>query len=233
MKTIGLLGGMSWESTETYYRLINQKVRKELGGHHSAKILLYSVDFDEIEKLQHQGDWDATARILSDAALSLQKGGADFLVVCTNTMHKVVPQIKESIQIPILHIGDAIGQKAIELGVKNLGLLGTRFTMEQPFLTDYLSNEYGLDVIVPNVEQMQDIHEIIFDELCHGKVVESSKDRFKEIILDLNKRGATAVTLACTEIGMLIKDTDTEVPLLDTTQLHAEKAVDWALGCLS
>lgn len=192
MKKIGLLGGMSWESTETYYRLINQKIRKILGGHHSAKILLYSVDFDEIEKLQHQNDWESTASTLSEAALTLQKGGADFLVICTNTMHKVVPEIKKCIQMPILHIGDAIGQKAVELGMTKIGLLGTKFTMEQSFLKEYLNNEYGLEIVVPRTEHMNDVHEIIYNELCHGKIIDSSRNRFKEIILDLHQMGATA-----------------------------------------
>ena len=225
MKTIGLLGGMSWESTLGYYRAINEGIKKTLGGLHSAKIVMYSVDFAPIEKLQHTGDWEGTAKILSEAAQSIQAAGADFLLICTNTMHKVAPQIKAAIQIPLLHIADATAEILVNGGIKSVGLLGTAFTMEQEFYKGRLINNYGLQVLVPNEDDRQIVHRIIYQELCLGKIESNSKAEYLRIIDTLAAQGAEAVILGCTEIGMLVNQTDTNVRLLDTTAIHAEKAV--------
>ena len=229
MKTIGLIGGMSWESTQTYYRLINEKVREELGGLHSAKLALYSVDFAEIEALQHQGDWEATAKILSAAGKSVESAGADFLVICTNTMHKVAPQIEQAISIPLLHIADATASALKKDGVTCVGLLGTRFTMEQAFYRDRLE-EHGIRVIVPDESQREKVHSVIYNELCLGEIKPDSRQAYLEVIGELSDRGAQGVILGCTEIGLLIKAADTDVPLYDTTELHADQAVQFALG---
>ncbi|MCP3940744.1 MAG: aspartate/glutamate racemase family protein [Desulfobacteraceae bacterium] len=229
MKTIGLLGGMSWESTVGYYRGINEGVKNRLGGLHSAKIAMYSVDFEPIEKLQHAGDWKATARILSGAARSVEAAGADFLLICTNTMHKVAPEIEKSVKIPLLHIADATAEVLIHEGIKTVGLLGTAFTMEQDFYKGRLSKNYGLDVLVPSVEDRQIIHKIIYQELCLGKIQADSKTEYLRIIDMLANQGAEAVILACTEIGMLVSQGDTKVKLLDTTAIHTEKAVEYAI----
>ena len=229
MKTVGLLGGMSWESTTDYYRAINEGVKKSLGGLHSAKIAMYSVDFAEIEVMQHKGDWDSTATILIDAAKKVQAAGADFLVICTNTMHKVAPQIEAAINIPLLHIADATAEVLVSEGVKTVGLLGTAFTMEQSFYKGRLKARYDLDVIVPNGTDVQIIHEVIYQELCLGVVREESKQAYLRIIDALSKQGAEAVILGCTEIGMLVKQSDTTVRLLDTTAIHAESAVKYAI----
>ncbi|MFT4820219.1 MAG: aspartate racemase [Candidatus Pseudothioglobus sp.] len=229
MKTVGLLGGMSWESTTDYYRAINEGVKKSLGGLHSAKIAMYSVDFAEIEVMQHKGDWDSTATILIDAAQKVQAAGADFLVICTNTMHKVAPQIEAAINIPLLHIADATAEVLVSEGVKTVGLLGTAFTMEQSFYKGRLKARYDLDVIVPNGTDVQIIHEVIYQELCLGVVREESKQAYLRIIDALSKQGAEAVILGCTEIGMLVKQSDTTVRLLDTTAIHAESAVKYAI----
>lgn len=229
MKTIGLLGGMSWESTVGYYRAINEGVKNKLGGLHSAKIVMYSVDFDPIEKLQHVGDWEGTANILSDAAKRIQFAGADFLLICTNTMHKVVPQIEEAIEIPILHIADATAEVIIGNGIKTVGLLGTAFTMEQDFYKGRLHDKYGLKVLVPNEMDRQTVHKIIYHELCLGQIREDSKSQYLSLIDSLSDSGAEAVILGCTEIGMLINQNDTKVKLLDTTAIHAQKAVEYAL----
>ncbi|MDF0752430.1 aspartate/glutamate racemase family protein [Marinobacter sp. 71-i] len=228
MKTIGLLGGMSWESTQTYYRLINQGVKARLGGLHSAKLVLYSVDFAEIEALQHKGDWPATARILSDAALSLQNAGADFLVIGTNTMHKVAPEIEQAIRIPLLHIADAIARVLAQDGITRVGLLGTRFTMEQAFYRERLENA-GIEVITPDEPQRDVIHRVIYEELCRGEINPASRDAYLEIVASLAERGAQAVILGCTEIGLLIQQADTTVPLYDTTAIHASQVVEQAL----
>ena len=228
MKTIGLLGGMSWESTLGYYRAINEGIKKTLGGLHSAKIVMYSVDFAPIEKLQHTGDWEGTAKILSEAAQSIQAAGADFLLICTNTMHKVAPQIKAAIQIPLLHIADATAEILVNGGIKSVGLLGTAFTMEQEFYKGRLINNYGLQVLVPNEDDRQIVHRIIYQELCLGKIESNSKAEYLRIIDTLAAQGAEAVILGCTEIGMLVNQTDTDVRLLDTTAIHAEKAVEYA-----
>ena len=229
MKVIGLLGGMSWESTVGYYRAINEGVKNSLGGLHSAKIALYSVDFDPIEKLQHEGDWEETARILSEAAQSVESAGADFLLICTNTMHKVAPQIEKSISIPLLHIADATAEVLVQEGIKTVGLLGTAFTMEQDFYKGRLSENYGLNVLVPENEDRKAVHRIIYQELCLGKIESNSKAEYLRIIDSLSNQGAEAVILGCTEIGMLVNQEDTEVRLLDTTEIHAEKAVERAL----
>jgi aspartate racemase len=229
MKTVGLLGGMSWESTVGYYRAINEGVKNTLGGLHSAKIAMYSVDFEPIEKLQHEGDWEGTARILSEAAKSIQAAGADFLLICTNTMHKVAPQIEKAIKIPLLHIADATAEVLVHKGIKTVGLLGTAFTMEQDFYKGRLSEKYGINVQVPNEEDRQIVHKIIYQELCLGKIQANSKTEYLRIIDMLANQGAEAVILGCTEIGMLVSQGDTKVKLFDTTAIHAEKAVEYAI----
>ena len=229
MKTIGLLGGMSWESTVGYYRAINEGVKNSLGGLHSAKIILHSVDFDPIEKLQHKGDWENTAIILSEAALSIQAAGADFLLICTNTMQKVAPEIENVIRIPVLHIADATAGVLLNKGIKTVGLLGTAFTMEHDFYKGRLSKKYGLNVLVPDDEDRDIVHNVIYHELCLGKTIESSKKEYLRIIEHLSNQGAEAVILGCTEIGMLVNQTDTDVELYDTTAIHAAKAVEYAI----
>ncbi len=229
MKTIGLLGGMSWESTVGYYRAINEGVKKKLGGLHSAKIAMYSVDFEPIEKLQHKGDWEGTARILSQAAQNIQSAGADVLLICTNTMHKVAPQIEKAIKIPLLHIADATAEVLVNNGIKTVGLLGTAFTMEQDFYKGRLIEKYGLNVQIPNGEDRKIIHKIIYEELCLGKIQPDSKNEYLRIIDMLANQGSEAVILGCTEIGMLVSQGDTKVKLFDTTAIHAEKAVEYSL----
>ncbi|MCR8915479.1 aspartate/glutamate racemase family protein [Marinobacter panjinensis] len=229
MKTIGLLGGMSWESTQTYYRLINEGVKARLGGLHSAKLVLYSVDFAEIEALQHRGDWAETARILSDAALSLQKAGADFLVIGTNTMHKVAPEIEQAVRLPLLHIADATAQVLEQDRVTHVGLLGTRFTMEQAFYRERLEAA-GIEVLIPDQAQRDSVHRVIYEELCQGEINPDSRQAYLDIVASLSERGAQAVILGCTEIGLLIRQADTSVPLYDTTEIHAAQAVKQALS---
>ena len=229
MKTIGLLGGMSWESTQTYYRLINEGVKSRLGGLHSAKLVLYSVDFAEIEALQHQGDWPATARILSGAALSLENAGADFLMIGTNTMHKVAPEIEEAINIPLLHIADATAKVLTQDNIQRVGLLGTQFTMEQAFYRERLEAA-GIEVVTPDAPQRAEVHRVIYEELCQGEIQAASRETYLAVINSLAEQGAQAVILGCTEIGLLIKQTDTPVPLYDTTAIHAAQAVNQALS---
>ena len=229
MKTIGLLGGMSWESTVGYYRLINEGIRDALGGLHSAKIAMYSVDFAAIEQLQHTGDWAGTAEILCKAARRIEAAGADFLLICTNTMHKVAPEVEAAVQIPLLHIADATAEQLGEQGIKSVGLLGTAFTMEQEFYKGRLTEKYGLQVLVPEAEDRQIVHQIIYDELCLGRIKSKSKRAYLQIINSLAEQGAEAVILGCTEIGMLVSQEDTSVPLLDTTAIHALKAVEYAV----
>lgn len=229
MKTIGLLGGMSWESSIGYYRAINQGVKESLGGLHSAKIALYSVDFSPIEKLQHQGDWEGTAKLLTEAAISVQQAGADFLLICTNTMHKVAEQIEQAIDIPILHIADATAEVLVEQGIKTVGLLGTAFTMEQAFYKSRLTEKYGLTVLVPNAADREIVHNVIYKELCLGNSLPASKAEYLRIIAALANQGAETVILGCTEIGMLVAQADTNTPLLDTTYIHAQKAVELAI----
>lgn len=230
MKTIGLLGGMSWESTASYYKTLNEGIKAKLGGLHSAKICLYSVDFDEIEKLQHQGKWTETAVILSQAAKSVELAGADFLMICTNTMHKVAPEIAANISIPILHIADATAQDLIQDGVSKVGLLGTRFTMEQAFYKSRLTETFGIDVVVPSKDDQTIVHDIIYNELCLGVIRPASKDRYLAIIDKLYEQGVQAVILGCTEIALLVQQSDTQVPLYDTTAIHAQHGIKFALS---
>ncbi|ABZ75565.1 aspartate racemase [Shewanella halifaxensis HAW-EB4] len=230
MKTIGMLGGMSWESTSSYYKAVNEGVKARLGGLHSAKVCLYSVDFAEIEKLQHAGKWQETADILSAAAKNVAAGGADFLLICTNTMHKVADEIQAQLSIPILHIADATAAKLLANGVTKVGLLGTRFTMEQDFYKSRLINQFGIDVIVPNEAERNVVHHVIYDELCRGVINPASKQQYLDIVNDLHAQGAQAVILGCTEIALLIGQQDTQVPLYDTTAIHCEYAVDMALS---
>jgi aspartate racemase len=228
MKTIGLLGGMSWESTLGYYRAINEGVRQKLGGLHSAQIAMVSVDFAPIEQLQHADDWTGTAEILGDAARGVEAAGADFLLICTNTMHRVVPQIEAAIRIPVLHIADATAEVLLADGVGTVGLLGTAFTMEQAFYRGRLAERYGLEVLVPHTADRDLVHRVIYEELCQGRVEPGSKAEYLRIVASLAARGAEVVILGCTEIGMLIGQRDTEVRLLDTTLIHAQKAVELA-----
>ncbi|MCG9677092.1 aspartate/glutamate racemase family protein [Vibrio sp. Isolate24] len=229
MKTIGIIGGMSWESTVSYYKQINQATKAEKGGLHSAKLILNSVDFAEIEALQHKGEWEKTAVILSNAAQSLEKAGVDFVLIATNTMHKVASQVEEAISIPLLHIADTTGQVLVEQGINKVGLLGTAFTMEQSFYKQRLTDKFGIEVIVPNGVQRRLIHDVIYDELCLGTLSVRSKQDFKTVIEDLGEQGAQGVILGCTEIGLLISEDDTEVPLFDTAEIHANAAVKEAL----
>lgn len=229
MKTMGLLGGMSWESTTGYYRAINEGVKNALGGLHSARIVLYSVDFAPVEKLQCAGDWEGTAGILSDAARRIQAAGADFLIICTNTMHKVAPQIEASIDIPVLHIADATADILVENGIGKVGLLGTAFTMEHDFYKGRLTRNYGMDVLVPGADDRKIVHDIIYQELCLGQIRDDSRTEYLRIINALANQGAQAVILGCTEIGLLVNQADTPVRLVDTTAIHAAKAVEHAL----
>ncbi len=230
MKKIGMLGGMSWESTHTYYKLINEEVKSKLGGLHSAKIMLSSVDFDEIEKLQHLGDWEKLALILSEEAKAIEAGQADFLIICTNTMHKVAPIIEKNINIPILHIADATAYQLQDDGIKKVALLGTRFTMSQDFYKQRVIDNFGIDVVVPNDEEQTLIHDIIYQELCLGKVEDNSREVYRKIIKRLElEEGVEGVILGCTEIAMLIQDSDVDISIYDTTQLHASAAVTKAL----
>ena len=228
MKTIGLIGGMSWESTVTYYQVINETIREELGGLHSAKIIMYSVDFDEIERCQSSGDWKRSADILSDAARRLERAGADFVVICTNTMHKVAPEVRKSISIPLLHIAEVTAGKLKEAGVAAAGLLGTRYTMTQPFYVDVLT-QAGINVLVPEEESIQTVNDIIFNELCVGIVRNSSKETLLAIIRQLQNCGAQGVILGCTELGLLVGADDVELPVFDTALIHAGEAAREAL----
>lgn len=223
MKTIGLIGGMSWESTVTYYQVINETIKKQLGGLHSAKCILYSVDFDEIEKYQASGEWDKSADILSEAAQALERAGADYIVICTNTMHKVAPEIGRRIHIPILHIADMTAAELQKQGIKKVGLLGTKYTMRQDFYKNILI-EQGIEVVIPNDADVDVVNRIIYDELCLGKISEQSKDIYLDIIMKLAQDGAQGIILGCTEIGLLVRQSDTDIPLFDTTLIHAEQA---------
>jgi len=229
MKTIGLIGGMSWESTLEYYRIINEAVKEKLGGSHSAKCLIYSFDFAEIEKLQHIGDWDRLAALMIDAARRLEKCGAELIIICTNTMHKVAGQVQSNINIPLIHIVDAVGEKIVEKKIGTVGLLGTRFTMEDPFYKDRLEEKFKIKVLIPNFEERKIIHEIIYGELVQGILRKSSKEKFKEIIENLKEKGIEGVILGCTEIPLLIKQSDIDIPVFDTTRIHALKTVELAL----
>ncbi|CUB05094.1 aspartate/glutamate racemase family protein [Marinomonas fungiae] len=229
MKTIGLLGGMSWESTQGYYRAINEGVKEALGGLHSAKLVLNSVDFAEIEACQQSGDWRKAGEILAQAAQGVEAAGADCLLICTNTMHKVAEDIDDAISIPLIHIADATGEALKQAGVKRVGLLGTAFTMEQDFYKGRLSERHDLEVLVPKAEDRALIHRVIFQELCVGITTNASKAEYLRIIEALKEQGADAVILGCTEIGMLVTQADTDTPLFDTTEIHANAAVTFAL----
>jgi len=230
MKTIGMLGGMSWESTSTYYRALNEGVRVACGGLHSAKILLHSVDFAPLEALQHAGDWDAIAEQLAAAARSVQAGGADFLMLCTNTMHKVAPQIEAAIDIPLLHIADATAEALQGQGIRRVGLLGTAFTMEQDFYKGRIASRYGIEVLVPEQDARRLVHRVIYEELCLGRIEPASREAYLDIVADLSAQGAEAVILGCTEIGLLIRQRDTSVTLYDSTAIHSARAVTMALS---
>lgn len=229
MKTIGLIGGMSWESTVTYYQLINQFIAKKLGGLHSAQILLYSVDFEEIERCQSEGNWEKSGEILANIAQKLETAGADFIVICTNTMHKVASQIARGINIPIIHIAETTAEVLQQSGIQNVGLLGTKYTMQQDFYKAKLIDK-GLKVIIPDEQDMEIINRIIFEELCLGKINPDSRQFFQSVIDKLKKHGAEGVILGCTEIGLLIKPENASLPVFDTTLIHAQKAAEYALA---
>lgn len=229
MKTLGLIGGMSWESTIPYYRQINQTVKHTLGGLHSAKVIIYSVDFHEIEALQRSGDWDQAGQILAQAAQSLQRAGAEMLVLCTNTMHKVAAVIEDAVTIPLLHIADPTAQEIKAQGLQKIALLGTRFTMEQAFYKERLQNLHGLEVLIPPSDDRDIVHRVIYEELCLGTINSSSQQDYIRIMKDLVQQGAQAIILGCTEISLLVQAEHASVPLFDTTALHARAAAAWAL----
>lgn len=228
MRTLGLIGGMSWESTIPYYRHINERVRERLGGLHSARLVLYSVDFAEIERLQMQGDWDEAGRRLGAAAAALARAGAEALVICTNTMHKVAAAVEAGGGLPLLHIADATAARIRAAGLARIGLLGTRFTMEQDFYRARLES-HGIAVLVPEADARATVHRVIYEELCLGVVRDDSRERYREVMADLVRRGAEGIILGCTEIGLLVGDADTTVPTFDTARIHAQAAADWAL----
>jgi aspartate racemase len=230
MKTIGLIGGMSWESSIDYYQIINETVRAKLGGLHSAKCIMYSVDFAEIELLQHQARWNEATQMMIAAAKSVERGGADFVVICTNTMHKVAEEVQKQINIPILHIADATAERIKSQGVRKVGLLGTKFTMEGDFYKDRLIQKHNLEVMIPNAKEREIVHKIIYNELCVGEIKQSSKTKYVDIIERLAQDGAEGIILGCTEIGLLVKKEDSRVPLFDTTRIHAFAAVEYALA---
>ena len=230
MRTIGLIGGMSWESSAEYYRLINQETKRRLGGHHNAASLMVTVDFAEIERLQHSGQWERLGDLLAFAAQQLERGGADFVVLCTNTMHKVADCITAAIGIPLLHIADATAQAISEAGQRRVGLLGTKFTMEQPFYADRMRERFGIETATPAPAERQFVHDVIYGELCHGVIRPESRTGFRQIIDGLAREGAEAVILGCTEIGLLISAADSSLPVYDSTAIHARAAVDYALS---
>jgi len=229
MKTIGLIGGMSWESSAEYYRILNEEVKNRLGGLHSAKCILFSVDFEEIERYQVAGDWETAGKVLADAAQSLEKAGAKMIVLCTNTMHKVIGYIEEQVSLPILHIADATATQIQQAGISKVGLLGTKYTMEQDFYKSRITS-MGITVLIPNQEDCEVINRVIFEELCLGNIQQSSREYYKKVIHQLVDEGAEGIILGCTEIGLLVKPEDAEVPLFDTTVIHAVEAVNQALG---
>lgn len=228
MKTIGLIGGMSWESTVTYYQILNETVKQQLGGLHSAKILLYSVDFAQIEEFQARGQWEESAEVLARAAENLEKAGADFLLICTNTMHKVAPQVRQRISIPLLHIAEATAEALKEAGITKVGLLGTKYTMTQDFYKAKIQ-EAGIGVVIPDAAGVELVNRVIYEELCLGIVREESRKQFSAVIETLKERGAQGVILGCTEIGLLVSQADSVLPVFDTTYIHAEKAAMYAL----
>ena len=229
MKTIGLLGGMSWESSALYYRQVNERVKERMGGLHSARVILYSVDFHDVERLQQAGDWEAAGTLLARAARSLAGAGADFLVLCTNTMHKVAPAIEAAVTIPLLHIADPTAIELKRDGHKKVGLLGTRFTMEQSFYRDRLES-HRLEVLTPLPDEREVVHRVIYEELCLGKILSSSRLAYQKVMENLGQRGAQSIVLGCTEITMLVQQSDSEIPLYDTTAIHALAAADQAMG---
>ena len=228
MNTIGLIGGMSWESSAEYYRLLNEEVKRQLGGLHSAKCILYSVDFLEIEHFQARGEWDKAGEVLADAAYSLENAGASFIIICTNTMHKVIDRIQQRITIPILHIADATAHRIVETGLQKIALLGTKYTMEQDFYKARVET-FGITVLVPQAEERVEINRIIYDELCLGEIKDSSKNYYLQVIDNLVQSGAQGVILGCTEIGLLIKQNHVDIPVFDTTMIHAQAAVNKAI----
>jgi len=230
MKVIGLLGGMSWESSLEYYRIINETVKERLGGLHSAKCILYSLDFQEIETLQHEGKWDALTKIMIESSINLEKAGADLVLICTNTMHKMANEVQNAIQIPLLHIADAAADKVKEKNLKKVGLLGTKYTIEQDFYKGRIKEKYNIDVIIPGTDEREDVHNVIFDELCLGQVKDESREKYKKIIKNLAKNGAEGIILGCTEIPLLINQKDLAIPIFDTTLIHCISAVDYALN---
>ena len=230
MKTIGLVGGMSWESTVEYYRIINQRVKEKAGGFHSAKLVMYSVDFDEVEKRQHRGEWQELTAMMIDAAQKVERAGADFILICTNTMHLMADEVQTGIRIPLLHIVDVTAEAVTARSFTKVALLGTRFTMEKDFYKGRLRLKHGLDVIVPEEKDREVIHAILYNELCRGEIREPSRQAFREIIARLETRGAQGIILGCTEIPLIVSQKDYRIPLFDTTAIHAEAAVDYALS---
>jgi aspartate racemase len=230
MKTIGVIGGMSWESSAEYYRLLNRYAKAKLGGHHNARSLMLTVDFAEIEALQRAGEWDRMGNLMAEAAVHLQRGGADLVLLATNTMHRVYACVEQALTIPFLHIVDPTARALQAADVRRVGLLATRYTMEQRFYIGRLRDRYGIEAVVPTETSRADVHRIIYDELCHGEINDASRRRYQEIIAELAADGAQAVILGCTEITLLIKPADSSLPVFDTTALHAEAAVNWAIG---
>lgn len=230
MEIIGLIGGMSWESSLEYYKIINETTKLKLGGHHSAPCLMYSVDFQEIEILQRQNKWDELTEIMVDAAIRLKNGGAHFIVICTNTMHKMAGDIEDRVGLKVLHIAEVTGEKIIEQGLKKVGLLGTKFTMEEDFYKKVLEEKFNINVIIPDENEREIVHDIIYRELCKGIITEDSKEEYKKVINNLRLKGAEGVVLGCTEIPLLIKQEDVGIPIFDTTTIHAVSAVEYALG---
>jgi amino-acid racemase len=230
MKTIGMIGGMSWESSIEYYRIVNEMVKEKLGGLHSAKSVMYSVDFAEIETLQHESRWDEATQAMVEAARHVETGGADFVVICTNTMHKMADQVEAAIRIPLLHIADATAEVIKARGLRTIGLLGTKFTMEEDFYRGRLVDRHGLNVLIPETADRETVHRVIYDELVLGVIKPESRGQYKRIIEKLIAAGAQGIILGCTEIGLLVKDEDSRVPLFDTTTIHAIAAVEYALS---
>jgi aspartate racemase len=233
MKTIGMIGGMSWESSGEYYRIINEMVKAKLGGLHSAKSVMYSVDFSEIEALQHQGNWHKATQVMIEAAQHVEAGGADFVVICTNTMHKMADDVQQNIGIPLLHIADATAEVIKARGLHKIGLLGTKFTMEEDFYRGRLVEKHGLDIIIPQADDRAIVHRVIYEELVLGHINPASRVQYRRIIETLIEAGAQGIILGCTEIGLLVKDEDSRAPLFDTTRIHAIKAVEYALAEVS
>lgn len=229
MKKIGLIGGMSWESSLEYYKIINETTKLKLGGLHSAECLMYSVDFQEIESLQHQNKWEELTNIMVDTAEKLKNAGADFIVICTNTMHKMASDIENRVGIKVLHIAEVTGEKIIQKGMKKVGLLGTKFTMEGDFYKKVLNEKFNIDVVIPDEDDREIVHEVIYEELCKGIINENSKEKYKKIINSLVLKGAEGIVLGCTEIPLLIKQEDVSIPVFDTTTIHAVSAVEFAL----